>query len=97
MGIELVLSVTSWSDFDRPFIPTYGYKISDCCGAFESGKEYRAVVHQRIFQCGNAMAESLDITVYNGSEDGWGDPDGRSYTSFTEFNADWKVLTTRQA
>lgn len=97
MGIELVLSVVSWSDFDRPFVPTYGYKISDCSGAFESGKEYRAVIYSNIRQFSNGIIQNLTITVYNGSEDGWGDPDGRGYTSLEEFNADWKVLTTRQA
>ena len=97
MGIELVLSVVSWGEFDRPFVPTYGYRISDCAGAFESGKEYRAVIYSRIYKCGNGMARDLDITVYNNSEDGFGNSDGRGYGSLEEFNADWKVLTVKTA
>lgn len=96
MGNELILSVVSRYS-DDCFIPTYGYKISDCAGAFEAGKEYRAVIFSRIYKLGDGMTEDRSITVYNGSEDGYGDPDGRCYTSLTEFNAEWETVEVRRS
>lgn len=94
MGDEMILSVVSRYTDDN-FIPTYGYPISCCAGAFEAGKEYRAVLYFRFYKCGDKIEKTFSITIYNGSEDGYGDPDGRTYSDINEFNAEWQTVKVR--
>ena len=93
--MELILQVKARYTRENWFVPTYGYKISDCCGAFETEKEYRAVVSERIYKLGDRLTQLTSITVYNGSEDGYGDPDGRSYNNLAEFNAEWETVSAK--
>lgn len=93
--MELILKVKSRCTSGDSFIPSYGCKISDCCGAFEVGEEYQAVVSERIYKLGDHLTQLTNITVYNGSKDGYGDPDGRSYSDLTEFNAEWETVSAR--